>query len=156
MIVAGLGQTPIIASAHATSTAVATAVGEQNAAYHEEAGIKWYRTFEAAQKAAQESGKPIFIDFYASWCANCLAFKEEVSKNAKLNQTLRENAISMKLVDQEPEFEKFREMPDHRQLKIGLPYFAIISPQGNLIWSGTDYKASEKMISVIMANQTQG
>lgn len=157
LIVAGLGQTPIIGASHAASVTVAASVAsESTAAYHEEAGIKWYRTFEAAQKAAQESGKPIFIDFYASWCANCLAFKEEVAKNAKLNQTLRDNAISMKLVDQEPEFEKFREMPDHRQLKIGLPYFAIISPQGNLIWSGTDYKASDKMISVIMANQKQG
>lgn len=155
LIVAGLSQTPIIPASQA-ATVVATGSATASADYHEEGGIKWYRTFEAAQKAAQESGKPIFIDFYASWCANCLAFKEEVVKNEKLNKTLKDNAIAMKLVDQEPEFEKFREMPDHRQLKIGLPYFAIISPKGNLIWSGTDYKASEKMISVIMSNQGQG
>lgn len=155
LIAGGLGQTPIFPATQAATVAVAAGGAAQEASYHEESGIKWYRTFEAAQKAAQESGKPIFIDFYASWCANCLAFKAEVAKNAELNKTLRENAISMKLVDKEPEFEKFREMPDHRQLKIGLPYFAIISPQGNLIWSGTDYKASDKMISVIMANQGQ-
>jgi thiol:disulfide interchange protein DsbD len=154
LLVAGLGQTPIIPVTQAATIAVAAGgAPASEAAYHEEGGVKWYRTFEVAQKAAKESGKPIFIDFYASWCANCLAFKAEVVKNPELNKALRENAIAMKLVDKEPEFEKFREMPDHRQLKIGLPYFAIISPQGDLIWSGTDYKASEKMISVIMANQ---
>jgi thiol:disulfide interchange protein DsbD len=112
-----------------------------------EAGISWYRSYEAAKKVAKETGKPIFIDFYASWCANCTEFKKESANNVELNQALREKAIAVKLVDKEPEFEKFRENKEHRQLKIGLPYFAIISPDGKLTWSGTDYKATQKMIA---------
>ena len=150
LVVAGLGQTPIIASAHATEVVAVSGSGKAvNLTIQEEAGISWYRNFEAAQKASKETGKPIFIDFYASWCANCTAFKAEAANNAALNQALREKAIAVKLVDKEPEFEKFRENPEHRQLKIGLPYFAILSPDGKLIWSGTDYKATEKMISVL-------
>jgi len=150
LIVAGLGQTPIIPTAQA-NIVVGAAVDQKtaNVAIQEEAGISWYRNFDAAQKVAKETGKPVFIDFYASWCANCTAFKAEAANNAQLNQALREKAIAVKLVDKEPEFEKFRENPEHRQLKIGLPYFAIISPDGKLMWSGTDYKATEKMISVL-------
>lgn len=154
LLVAGLGETPIITSARADDIPAGKSQKTEGlASIQEEAGVSWYRNFDAAQKAAQESGKPIFIDFYASWCANCIAFKSEAANNRQLNQALREKAIAVKLVDKEAEFEKFRAHPEHRQLKIGLPYFAIISPSGKLIWSSTDYKATEKMISILLENQ---
>lgn len=114
-----------------------------------DAGISWYRNFDAAQKIAQQTGKPIFIDFYASWCANCVAFKEETKTNTALNEALRTKAIAVKLVDKEPEFEKFRENPAHRQLKIGLPYFAIVKASGSILWSSTDYQATDKIIAIL-------
>lgn len=157
LVVAGLGQTPIIDNVEANNFAVKNSQKVASVGIQEEAGIAWYRNFDAAQKVAQQTGKPIFIDFYASWCANCTAFKEEVANNVQLNRALREKAVTVKLVDKEPEFEKFREHPDHRQLKIGLPYFAILSPNGKLIWSGTDYKATEKMVAVLSTvEQAQG
>ncbi|MFZ2170728.1 MAG: cytochrome c biogenesis protein CcdA [Methylococcaceae bacterium] len=154
LVVAGLEQMPFINTAHGESMAQNGAV--QGAAstmvpvampIQKEAGISWYRSFEAAKKVAQQTGKPIFIDFYASWCANCTEFKKESANNLLLNQALREKAIAVKLIDKEPEFEMFRANQEHRQLKIGLPYFAIITPNGKLAWSGTDYKATQKMIA---------
>ena len=149
LLVAGLSQTPIITAAHADNMVVANHVATASPVIQEEAGIAWYREFDDAQKVAQQTGKPIFIDFYASWCANCVAFKAETANNPQLNKALKEQAVALKLVDKEPEFEKFREHPEHRQLKIGLPYFAILTPQGELLWSSTDYKATEKMIAVL-------
>ncbi|MEQ1739854.1 MAG: cytochrome c biogenesis protein CcdA [Methyloglobulus sp.] len=154
LVVAGMGQLPFMNTAQAESFAHNGAM--QSAASNnipaalpvqKEAGISWYRSFDAAKKVAQETGKPIFIDFYASWCANCTEFKKESANNEQLNQALREKAIAVKLVDKEPEFEKFRASQEHRQLKIGLPYFAIITPEGKLVWSGTDYKATQKMVA---------
>ncbi len=149
LVVAGLGQTPIITTAHANDAAAENKQNSENLAVQEEAGISWYRNFDAAQKVAQQTGKPIFIDFYASWCANCIAFKSEAANNIELNKALKEKAVAVKLVDKEPEFEKFRNHPEHRQLKIGLPYFSILSPNGKLIWSSTDYQATEKMVNVL-------
>ena len=154
LVVAGLGQIPFMNTAQAEAiaqngTLQLAASGNVPAAMpvQKEAGIAWYKSYEAAKKVAQQTGKPIFIDFYASWCANCTEFKKEAANNEQLNQALREKAIAVKLIDKEPEFEKFRANPEHRQLKIGLPYFAIITPEGKLVWSGTDYKATQKMIA---------
>ena len=150
LTVTGLEQLPFVTQAVAgMSTARNVHITQTPLATEEDAGITWHRNYEAAQKLAQQSGKPLFIDFYASWCANCKAFKEETANNKELNDALRNLAVVVKLVDKEPEFEHFREQPEHRQLKIGLPYFAIIAPSGKLLWSGTDYKASKKMVSVL-------
>jgi thiol:disulfide interchange protein DsbD len=153
LLVSGLGQTPIISKAEATSPTTSNpytaASGQAIPTVEEEAGIPWQRSFVAAQTLAKATGKPIFIDFFASWCANCIAFKKEAASNKALNEALRNKAIPVKLVDKEPEFEQFREHPEHRQLKIGLPYFAILSPDGKLLWSGTDYTATAKMVEIL-------
>jgi thiol:disulfide interchange protein DsbD len=149
LVIAGLGRTPIMKTATADCATNPQLQATKSSIIEEEAGIAWYRSFPEAQKAALASGKPIFIDFYASWCANCIAFKEQTANNSQLNQALRSQAIAVKLIDKEPEFEQFREHPEHRQLKIGLPYFAILSTDGKLLWSSTDYTATEQMVAVL-------
>jgi thiol:disulfide interchange protein DsbD len=153
LVVSGLGHIPglnptagVLPQAYAATPAT-QAAAPGTSPIHQEAGIAWFRSFEAAQKAAKASGKPLFIDFYASWCANCLEFQKESASNTKLNQALREKAIAVKLIDKEPDFERFRADQAHRPLKIGLPYFAILSPDGKVTWSGTDYKAAQTMIA---------
>ncbi|MCX7107976.1 MAG: thioredoxin family protein [Methylococcales bacterium] len=154
LVIAGLGQLPFMNNAQAeTTNQISLAKGAEGKnvpaanKIQKEAGISWYRSYDAAIKVAKETGKPVFIDFYASWCANCTEFKKEAENNVELNKALRDKAIAVKLVDKEPEFEVFRANQAHRQLKIGLPYFAIITPDGKLSWSGTDYKATQKMIA---------
>jgi thiol:disulfide interchange protein DsbD len=149
LVIAGLNRTPIMKTATAECAINPALQATKSSIIEEEAGIAWYRSFPEAQKAALASGKPIFIDFYASWCANCIAFKEQTANNSQLNQALRSQAIAVKLIDKEPEFEQFREHPEHRQLKIGLPYFAILSTDGKLLWSSTDYTATEQMVAVL-------
>ena len=149
LVVMSFGHLPILKTAIKTACADESATANAAPLIENEAGIAWYRNFEAAQKIAQQTGKPIFIDFYASWCANCVAFKESTKTNTALNEALRTRAIAVKLVDKEPEFETFRENPAHRQLKIGLPYFAILTSDGSVLWSGTDYQATDKMIAVL-------
>jgi len=115
----------------------------------DEGGIHWEHDFVIAKEKAQQSHKPIFIDFYASWCANCLDFAKEAITNIALNKALREQVIPLKIIDDTPEFERFKQHPDYRQLKIGLPHFAILNSQGKLEWSGTDYQAIDTMLKVI-------
>jgi thiol:disulfide interchange protein DsbD len=149
LMATGLGQLPFMHNTQGTAPILISNANAASPLVQQEAGITWYRSFAEAQKVARQTGKPIFIDFYASWCANCTAFKEETASNAPLNQALREKAIAVKLIDKEADFEQFRNSPEHRQLKIGLPYFAVLSPDGKLTWSGTDYKATDKMVAIL-------
>ncbi|MEQ1636583.1 MAG: cytochrome c biogenesis protein CcdA [Methylococcales bacterium] len=155
LIIVSLGQLPLVQfktaalpGLKAVSACTDPTTGNGIPLIEQDAGISWYRSFATAQKIAQDTHKPIFIDFYASWCANCVAFKAETANNAALNKALRERVVAVRLVDKEPEFESFRENPDYRALKIGLPYFAILTNTSKLIWSGTDHTAMQQMIDI--------
>jgi len=146
LFISGLNQVPLVNTVQA-STQNNPAI--QVAPVENKGGINWLHSFSEAKKLATQTGKPIFIDFYASWCANCLAFAKETVTNQALNTALRELAIPLKIIDKTPEFEAFKQSPEHRQLKIGLPYFAIVDSQGKVHWSGTDYTAYRSMIKVL-------
>ena len=47
--------------------------------------IHWYTKLAEAEKAAQESGKPMMVDLWAQWCAPC---KKEMPSLEKLAQNL--------------------------------------------------------------------
>src|SRR5262249_17348319 len=39
------------------------------------ANLRWWRDLAVAQQRARAEQKPLFVDFYATWCANCKAFQ---------------------------------------------------------------------------------
>ncbi|MDP6626015.1 MAG: cytochrome c biogenesis protein CcdA, partial [Nitrospinota bacterium] len=112
--------------------------------------LEWYRDFEEAKRVALKGNEPIFLDFFAYWCANCLEFEKLSVKNEKLNQSLQ-NAVLVKIYDTDPIFKTFKDNPTHRELKRGLPYFAILRPNGEFFWKGTQYDAVETMSEMIKA-----
>jgi len=125
-------------------------IAQSSAKIERHENLEWYREFEEAKKLALKENKPIFIDFFAYWCANCLEFEKLSIKNEKLNQGLRK-AVLVKIYDTDPIFKKFRDNPLHRELKIGLPYFTILKPNGEFFWKGTQYNAVDKMADRINA-----
>ena len=45
--------------------------------------VRWYSNLEEASSAAQESNKPMMIDFWATWCAACKVMERDVYNDAK-------------------------------------------------------------------------
>ena len=130
-------------------------IAPNNTKIEQHKNLQWHREFEEAKKIALKENKPIFIDFFAYWCANCLEFEKLSIKNEKLNQGLLK-AVLVKIYDTDPIFKKFRDNPLHRELKIGLPYFTILKPKGEFFWKGTQYNAVDIMTDRINAAVAPG
>ncbi len=106
--------------------------------------LTWYLDREAAYAAAKQSGKPVFIDFFGNWCANCKAFERLAQENPVLNASLQK-AILLKVYDSSDLFKEYRDDPRFPELKVGLPFFLITDTGGNLLYKTNDYLKTEEM-----------
>ena len=113
--------------------------------------LHWLRDFALAQHRARSEQKPVFIDFYATWCANCKAFQRLAMTNTQLNTALQQ-AVLVKIYDTDAAFRTFQKDEHYPELGgVGgqpfLPLFAIYSPHGEFIWKGQDYQAVVTMVT---------
>jgi thiol:disulfide interchange protein DsbD len=133
---ASLVATPLTNSATGTNTA--------SALIEREGQLSWNLRKEAAYAVAKAEGKKVFIDFYAHWCANCKAFKEN-TKNSPAFQATLNNAVLLKIYDTDPQFEAYKNDPRFPELKVGLPFFVITDADGNLLYKTNDYLKTDEM-----------
>lgn len=113
--------------------------------------LRWWRKISTARQLARTESKPLFVDFYATWCANCKAFNSLALKHKALNAALQK-AVLVKIYDTDPDFKTFQQdqrLPELRGVggQPFLPLFAIYSPQGEFLWKGQDYQAANTMIA---------
>ena len=118
------------------------------AEYEMQGNLRWHRIPEAAFIEAEESGKNIFVDFYADWCTNCVEFSKLVQKPGPLNDALG-RAVLLKITDVDPAFLKYSEDPRYAELRIGLPFFLVLSPAGEMLFKTNDYLAHDRMMEAI-------
>lgn len=110
--------------------------------------LSWHRIPSKAYAEGTETGKKVFIDFYADWCTNCKTFEELTQNDSALNDALQ-GAVLLKIKDQDPIFETYAKDPRFEELKIGLPFFVILDANGNLLYKNTDYQDTSTMIQIL-------
>lgn len=156
----GLGRSGILLKPYQTlpqgpsaqSTAVQSTANTRNSPPRETHGnLQWWRDFLHAQQQAKTEQKPLFVDFYATWCANCKAFQHLTVRNTQLNAALQ-RAVLVKIYDTDAIFQTFQQNQLFPELRgVGgqpfLPLFAIYSPQGALVWKGQNYQAVQTMMA---------
>jgi len=86
----------------------------------------WETSLEAALTKAKAEGKPVFVDFWASWCKNCLVMNETVLKDATVLQELEE-VVKVKVQAEDPAASPVKEVWEHFKL-VGLPAYFMLKP----------------------------
>ncbi|MBI41775.1 MAG: hypothetical protein CMF59_19440 [Leptospiraceae bacterium] len=107
-----------------------------------------YRSPAMAFRQAKQASRPVFLDFYADWCLNCVKFQKRMLEDTHLNQALSE-AIVLKVIDTDPAFEHYTQEGRFPELNEALPLFAVLNPENELIWKGQDYLDSKSMIQAL-------
>ena len=146
----GLGSSGILID-RPTSAPIATADSSPADEVETHGNLRWLRNVSTARQLAHAESKPLFVDFYATWCANCKAFNRLALKHEALNEALQQ-AVLIKIYDTDPDFKTFQQDEHFPELRgVGgqpfLPLFAIYSPQGEFLWKGQDYQAAKTMIA---------
>ncbi|EPG74872.1 cytochrome C biogenesis protein transmembrane region [Leptospira fainei serovar Hurstbridge str. BUT 6] len=116
--------------------------------------LGWHRVSQAAFEVAKSEARPVFVDFYADWCTNCKEFEELTLSDPELNKALN-HAVLLKIKDDDKEFQSFEQDPRFPELKIGLPFFVIFSPDGQVLFKTNNYLNTPDMIRTIRGEFVQ-
>jgi thiol:disulfide interchange protein len=77
-----------------------------------------------ALKQARDAGRPVFIDFWASWCKNCVVMDKTTFKDEVVKARL-EGYTFIKYVAEDPNDNDTKAVMDHFEVQ-GLPTFVVL------------------------------
>ncbi|MCH2112150.1 MAG: thioredoxin domain-containing protein [Planctomycetes bacterium] len=93
----------------------------------------------AAQKASQQSGKPVLLDFTASWCGPCQALDKEVFRNPDHAELMQQFEFVQVDID------AHRELAGEFEVR-GIPDVRVLTPNGDPISAWTGFAGEEATV----------
>jgi cytochrome c biogenesis protein CcdA/thiol-disulfide isomerase/thioredoxin len=88
----------------------------------------WTNSLAAGLERAEREGKPVLIDFWATWCKNCLTMDKTTLEDAAVVAAL-ENYVKIKFQAEDPDAEPAKSVMAQFNA-IGLPTYVILRPKG--------------------------
>ncbi len=86
----------------------------------------WEHSLTEGLRRARREGKPVLIDFWATWCKSCMAMNRTTLKDPKVNKRLA-GYVKVKFQAEVPKEPEIKKVLDHFKVA-GLPTFIIMRP----------------------------
>lgn len=87
----------------------------------------WMTSLDEALTLAEQKGKPVFVDFWASWCKSCLKMEKTTFKDPDVRRRL-EPYVKVKYRAEDPSDDAAKAVLDHFRV-IGLPTYVVLVPR---------------------------
>jgi thiol:disulfide interchange protein len=87
----------------------------------------WHSSLVEGLDQAQREGKPVLIDFWATWCKNCLTMDRTTLADPEVLKALS-GYVKIKIQAEDPTLSPTRELMQ-RINAVGLPAYAILRPR---------------------------
>ena len=109
--------------------------------------IPWRRSVEKGLAEAKQSGKPVFLDFSASWCPPCQEMKRISWPDPRVEQVITRNFIPVQIDGDQPDAQAASEKYD----VIYIPALFILDPDGKVIRRGS-FMSTDELLKFLEIN----
>ena len=87
------------------------------------------KSFDKVLQLAKKENKPVFVDFYTSWCAPCKIFEKEVLTDKTIYTFLNDNFVNIKIDAEKGEGPALSQ----RYLVTQYPTIYFLDPSGQIL-----------------------
>ena len=111
----------------------------------QEAGIRFFKgTFAEALAEAQRQNKPLFVDFYATWCVPCKKMEKTIFTQPEVGTFFNEKFVNLQMDAEAP---ANVEIAKKYQVE-AFPTLGIIAPDGKAIQINVGFMKADELLEM--------
>lgn len=111
--------------------------------------VHWKADLKAAQKAAEETGRPMLIVFGAEWCAHCGRFEKSTLGDPQMAGLINREFVPVRL-----DFDEEQKIAEVMEVE-ALPCTVILSPEADLLGRVVGAKQPKDFSKALQHAQTE-